>query len=441
MSLTGLAWLFLFAVLSIATFRRSTYGFALYAMTFYAPPTLWWWGEGVLSGIGERWALASALIFLAGLFFDGRPRNNGAAPATRQVGLLLLLYIVNAFCVHSLFAKMPENSWEFFVRICKYSLFSWMTHRSIRDAKDLKIVLYSLVMGGIYIGFEVYFNEAGRMKQGRLEGIPLGSASDANYLSSVLSMSLIVAGFLILTTKGWKRYGLVFGSALMLETIQQSLSRGTMLALGGATVVILTYAGKRQRKLAFMGVGLGFAAALLVMGQEDREQFVERFNSIFVSSEERDASAQSRTQLWGRCMQLIADNPAGLGGEAAFKSSYASRYVSDLDLDGKAVHNGYLDIAASWGVQGISIALLMLSLCARQLILDIRVLKHLKETNGAFLGAVWLSVGTLLAIAAVFISSLRGEWFYWWGAVALSYRQWLPIAMSRDAGGDESDDE
>ncbi|MDM4018845.1 O-antigen ligase family protein [Roseiconus lacunae] len=428
MSLTGLAWLTLYLLLSFKVFERSSYGIGLYLMTFYAPVTKWWWGSGVLTSIGDRWALFAALFMLVGVVTDRRPRTHAPAPRAKSVGILLILYILNALFVHTLFAKVPVDSWEFWVRICKYSVFGAMMYSSIRDAKDIRIALYSIVLGGIYIGYEVYFNEAGRMRHGRLEGIPLGSASDANYLSSVLSVSLVAAGYFILVEKGWKRYALMFGAALMLETIQQSLSRGTMLALCGATITLLVFARKRERKLAVIGVLLGCLAAFVVMGKEDRQQMVVRFQSIFVESEERDASADSRTLLWGRCLTLIGDNPLGLGGEAAFKSKYASRYVADLKLDGKAVHNGYLDIASSWGIQGLALALTMLFLSTRQLLSDIRVARRQDDNQKALLGSIWVACGVILAVAAIFISSLRGEWFYWWAAIALGYRQYSTSA-------------
>ena len=429
MSNTAIAWLLLYVGLAGLTFRRSSYGFALYLTTFYAPPTLWWWGAGFLTSVGERWALAAALIFLLGVLFDGRKRQSAAPPVASWVLVLLGGYVVNACMVHFLFAVSPEESLEFFIRICKYSLLSVLIYYSIKDVGDLKIILSAIVIGGIYIGYEVYFNEAGRMRQGRLEGIPLGSASDANYLSSILSLSMILAGFLVFVERGWRRYLSLAGIPFLLETIQQSLSRGTMLALIGAAISLLVFATKKARSQTILALVLALGLALLIMGPQDRNQFIERFTSIFVEDEERDASAGSRLELWGRCLNLIGDHPLGLGGESAFKSEYASKYVADLELEGKAVHNGYLDIAASWGIQGLLIALLLLLLCVQQVVRDILVLPA-DATNERFLGAIWVACGVLLAIAAVFLSSLRGEWFYWWGAVALALRQgmWNQVA-------------
>ncbi|TWT89739.1 O-Antigen ligase [Pseudobythopirellula maris] len=429
MSQTGLAWLVCYVVLAALTFRRSVYGFPLYLMTFYAPPQLWWWGQGVLMSIGDRWALAAGVIFAGGVFFDHRQRAVPLPPIARRMFTLLGVYVLNATMVHFLFALDPADSYEQLMRIYKFSVLAVLLALSIRSKEDLRLCFMALVMGGLYIGYEVYFNEAGRMRQGRLEGIPLGSASDSNFLSSVLSVSLLYAGFMVLFGPGKKLrvVGLV-AAALLLEVIQQSLSRGTMLAVIAAVGVMLLGMRRAERKPMLIGLAGALLAAGLVMGPEDRQQMADRFHSIFVEEDERDVSSESRLQLWSRASKFLASHPQGVGGEAVFKHSSTWDYISDLNLpQGKAIHNGYLDTACSWGVQGLLLLLLTLWACYSQIGTYCRRAREFEDREAAFAGLCVKAHLVLMMGAAMFISSLKGEWFFWWLGLAVGLHQWVPV--------------
>ncbi len=421
MSNTAAAWLVAYAGLSLLTLRRSSWGIPLYLLTFYALPTQWWWGEGLLESLGERWALGAGLTFLAGVLIDGRTRSPFADGRLRGVVLLMLLYAINATIVHFLFAANPDVSYESLVRVWKFVIFLVLMLCAIRDRFDFKLALYAIVLGGLYIGYEVYFNGAGRMRHGRLEGVVLGAASDANFLSSILSFSLIFAGYFVLMGRPFERLLGLLSCALILEVILKSMSRGTNLALvAGAAVVLLGSRG-RARAYASAAVALGCVAALLVMGSYEQEKFFERFRTVFAPADERDVSAASRLLYWERAAQMVGESPLGNGGEAAFKSELGRSYITDLTGEFRAVHNGFLDIAASWGIQGLALLCAAIVIGWRRMH-QATVRARIEGRPGdAFLGCCLAAALVVLLVAAMFLSSLRGEWFYWWIGLACTF--------------------
>jgi O-antigen ligase len=420
MSKTAVAWLLAYVILSLLTLRRSSFGIPLYLLTFYALPTNWWWGEGALSTIGERWALGAGIVFLVGVLIDGRTKWPWADAKLRPIAWLIAGYAVNATLVHFLLAADAERSYENLVRVWKFSLFLLLVLSAIQDRFDFKLAMYAIVVGGLYLGYEAYFNGAGRMRHGRLEGLPLGSASDANFLSSILSLSLIFAGYFVLFGRKLEKLLGLVSCALVLDVILKSMSRGTTLALMAGGGVLLFRSSGRTRAYALAAVTLGCLAALLVMGDYERGKFFDRFSTIFAPAEERDVAATSRLLFWQRALRMIAEHPMGSGGEAAFKSALGHSYVADLTSERRAVHNGYLDIAASWGIQGLVLLGTAIWLAARRLRAATAAARHNGPADDSFLAACLEAAIVVLLVAAMFLSSLRGEWTFWWVGLACS---------------------
>lgn len=429
MSLTTSAWLGLFIAFTVLTFRRSSWGIPLYIMTFYAHPEGWWWGSGLLTSMGIRWNLLAALIFAVGVLFDGREKPARAGKSAHAVLLLLLLYAVNASVVHLQSASDPEESWLGLVMVWKNLGLLVLMLAAIRDNFDLKLMIYSVILGASYIGYEVYFNDVGHLREGRLEGIPLLNADEADNLAGLLCLSIPLCGYLLFVGKRIERLVAFISVALILEIILRCVSRGAFLALIGGGVWLAAGAKGRVRYYAMAGAILAGVAAFVMMG-EAQEGITTRFLTTFAPSESRDESAQSRLHFWSQALKMIGDHPLGSGGTAAFRSDLGYSYLEQIGVTRRrAVHNGYLNIAAGWGVQGLLIYLAALLLAWRRLRAGVSLARSLDNHRASFLGCCIDAALVTQLITCMFISTLGAEWFFWWMAMALGYQRVVsPVA-------------
>jgi len=111
---------------------------------------------------------------------------------------------------------------------------------------------------------------------------------------------------------------------------------------------------KHYAGLAFaVTIGMGLA------GTEVREEFM----TIFSGAAERDASAQSRVELWSACVDVIAENPVlGIGPDHFTKDVQVGDYEA-----GKEAHNLWLQIGAELGIPGLLLLVTFYGLCVVRL--------------------------------------------------------------------------
>ncbi|MCO6457052.1 MAG: O-antigen ligase family protein [Pirellulaceae bacterium] len=419
MSITALAWVACYLTLTLLALQRPVWGVGLYLLTFYLSPAFWWWG-GPLVQLTNRINLLTALIFAAVTFLHWGRLKDGSQ-ARRTLLLLLLLYVVNATLVHYLFAANPAKSLDSMSMIWKQVGLAFLLSIVVQNRQDLNIFISAILVGTLYIGYEVVVNDRGTLEQGRLVGIGTPGANETNYLAGLLTFAVPLAGCWLLTGQRWQQALALVCLVPNVEVILRCKSRGAFLALLIAASWLFVVSTGKARRYAFAGLVL---ALLAVVFMAKDQSILERFTTTFAAEEERDSSAQSRIDYWVSAVRMIGDYPLGSGGEAAFKSNQGMRYITHLRNDEfRAVHQGYLDICASWGIQGLSLYLLTILLCWLRVGRIRRQAARLGRPRDVFLGACLESVLLTQMVVSIFISSLDGEWFFWWFALAVSYER------------------
>lgn len=433
MSSTGILWYLLFAILTLLTLtRRSSWGISLYMLTFYALPGVQWWGDGFLGSMPIRWSLLSALILLVGVALDRR--TSWSAPASARWPMrLLVLYAINASVVHTMFASDPDRSWGFVVEIWKQTLLVYLMILSIRDQKDWLILRNTMILGAIYVGHQVIFAGNAIQLDNRIHEIPMlhGAASGA-YAASLLVISMFLAAQVVLTGRWYERGVALIAGALATEVVLRCNLRAVFLSAVVGGVVLLWRAPGKLRRQA-MGAGfLALIAVFAIMGEGQLESITARFRTGFAKEEERDASANNRFLLWEAGVKMISEHPLGCGGEAAFESPIGATYITHIAVSREheggtfAVHNGYLDIAASWGVQGLVLLLGALTLAwfhAHRVGLQ---LNRMGENKFAMAAFIVEAIFAQQMFAVIFVSGLKGEWTFWLLPLALRTEALIP---------------
>lgn len=236
-------------------------------------------------------------------------------------------------------------------------------------------------------------------------------------LSLVTAMGLAIG--LALAAKKWPERALALVcSALILSTVVLTYSRGSLLGLmvvGGAAAFLIP---KKPAYLALMLVGL------LVGGRLMGAQVIERFSTVFAEEEDRDASAQSRVDLWQACLDIGSNNPIFGIGPRNFPS-VAERYGFTA---GKEAHSTWMQTVAEMGFVGV-ILLLVFYLSAILKLLPLVLRRWTDDTKEESA----MAAGILIALSGFFVSAqfvtmvgLEAPYYVAMAAVAIVKTQVLP---------------
>jgi len=420
MSITLLLWLIGFATLLILAFLRPAWGVALYMLTFFAMPPLWWWGDPIAE---LRWSLYGGCALLASVvfskFFRSPQETGGNGPSGRVLAMIVAAILVNATFVHCALAENMQVSAGAYFLLAKFVLLFFLITAAVRTRTDFQIVLFSILLGAGYIGYEVTVNDRGRIRSGRLEGVGAPGAEGANELASLMVSILPLTGAVFVAGRTWEKAAMLVVAPFVLNVVLLCSSRGALLATSISAVLVLVLAPSHIRRKIWFLLMLGGVATWLLLGDV---RIVERFLTTFQSSEERDTSASSRLVYWGAGLRVIADYPLGSGG-SGFKTVHGPKYLKSLDIhyERRAVHNGYINEACEWGIQGL---LLRLALMGGALVCMWKTMiccDRRFDSFGAAVGCTLIAGTVAFLITCLFGDRLDAEWGYWLAAITVCY--------------------
>lgn len=427
MSLTAGAWTLIACILLAASLGRSAWAASFYMLTFFAAPQLWWWGRDLPD---LRFALIAGFVLLASVVLHSSQaagRQSDSARATSVVGLAM---IVNATFVHFALATVPAISFDGYVELVKFVLLYFLLAAAIQDKRDMRIVLVTLAVGAAYIGYEIWYNERGNFRAGRLEGVGAPGADTANALASMLLLVLPLIGSLFIDGKTWQKALVIVAAPLVLNVVILCNSRGAFLGLIGGGVVFLFLARGPTRKKALRVLALGGLALYLLLGDPE---ILDRFSTTFVGAEERDRSAASRIEFWKAGLAMLQDYPLGAGGDA-FKYVHANKYLAQVGSDqtARSIHNGYLTEATDWGVQGLVLKLFFIGTAIAAAYRTIERCRAAGRLDDALVGVSFIVAVASFLIICMFGSYLSSEWAFWIVAFLVRYSELYAEAPQPD---------
>lgn len=428
MSLTSALWAALFILLPALSVARAGWAIPLYMLTFFAAPQLWWWGDQLPD---LRYSLTSGFALVVAAFLGQTQPEEGR----RHFGLVhwaVVGIVLNAVLVHLFLAAGPRFSRAELIELSKFCLLFFLMSSVIKTKADLRLAFIAMALGAGYIGYEVTINERGTFSGGRLEGVGAPGADTANSLASLLMTTLPFTGSLISQSGRSLKALVAITAPLALNVIILCNSRGAFLALIGAGVSFALLSRGETRRNALKALALGALAMYLLMGDPE---IVQRFATTFASSEDRDASASSRIEFWKAGWELLKDHPLGSGG-GAFKYVLGERYLQTYttQTDSRSLHNGYLTIATSWGIQGLVLHLVFVLGAMVAAYRTSEACRRAGLAHDALVGTCVIVGGIALLIGSVFGSFLPNEWCYWLVAYLVRYSEmYKPRALEAQA--------
>jgi putative inorganic carbon (hco3(-)) transporter len=423
MSVTAAAWAVLAGFLVLLSLRRAVWAFALYTMTFFAAPQLWWWG-GALPSV--RFALWAGIILIVAVLLRTSRSQEGPGRHFTFVHIVAIGMAVNATVVHYLLASRPDVSIDPYVELLKFVLLFFLLWRAIETKKDFRIVLVALVLGAAYLGYEVTINDRGDFRGSRLEGVGAPGADTSNSLANVmLTMLPLIGGLFVEGTKRQKLIVLL-AAPLALNVLLLCNSRGAFVGLIAAGAVFLWVARGPTRAKAIRVLALGAVALFLLLGDP---KILDRFATTFAGSADRDRSAESRIEFWQAGLAMLADYPLGDGGNA-FKYVHGPKYLAEItDADGsRSLHNGYLTEATDWGVQGLFLRLLFVGVAIVGAYRTSTRCRLEGRLDDSLVGICVIVSAAGFLIHCMFGAFMQNEWGYWVVALLVRYAALYRVA-------------
>jgi O-antigen ligase len=297
------------------------------------PESLWHWAVPV-----GNYSRIVAIGLLIGWAINGL--GSWSFGRARPIVLSLLLYWLWA-CVSAMQAR--ETSWALdWVEAQAKVVLPFLVGITLIDSVGkLKILAWVIALSHGYVAYELnlsYYNGFNALQEIGFGGM------DNNSFSIALCTAAGLSFFLGLNAAHWWQKLLAFASAgFSVHAVMFAFSRGGMLGLiltAAISFVLIPKTGKH-----YLIFALAVALAIRLAGPE----VIDRFTTVFVSAEERDASAQSRVDMWRICRdQMIANPIFGLGPH------HFPVHAHEFGLtSGKEAHSLWLQIGSELGFPGL----------------------------------------------------------------------------------------
>ncbi len=398
--------------------NRSIWGVGYYLLNFFMQPQYWAWGN-VLPG-GIRWSLISAWLMLGSVYLNGQEAEFREDRNIKRVSMFAILLAVNGLIVQYVFAMNFQKSWPIFVEMAKFVVLYFVMQKAVQSRKDFMLLNWFFALGLFYWGFEARVLGHFTMVQGRLENFGGPGCAKSNELSNIcVSLMPVYVGFMAFVK--WKEKIIVTGAVLLaIELMMMTQSRGGFVGLISAGVAILLVSSGRVRKRALQGVALGVLGFVILAGNpEIMARFMRTFTSDKSTYEgKRDQNSfESREFFWGVGLTMIQQTPFGSGGDA-FDTKRARQIMKSRGSSfyNNSVHQGYINEALDWGVQGLVIHLGFVFSAMWSVFKTMQFRKKIGDLASAFYGPCLIG-----GFAAWLMGCLVGDFFY------LEWGFWLVI--------------
>jgi O-antigen ligase len=277
-------------------------------------------------------------------------------------------------------------------------IFACLLAFRVTKQEDRKFVLACVLLGYLLVGAQGLRHGLDYGHKIRIGGL-LDQPNDLGaFLAMYAPLALVAALFM---TTGWMRYALLGEVGIGSWALLFTQSRAALLVLPLGVLTVLFRSGRQ---------GLGFIGVLLVMlvwwfPEVLPEQATARFESTYVengalpgSSGQLEDSAASRMEIWEGALNMISENPLGVGF-AQFQPMIEN-YVHFRN-EARDAHNFYLLVCAELSIVGL---LLLLGLMWKILTVSWAVSQRSADEF-----VKWLGLGVFATVLVTIIVNMFGS--------------------------------
>ena len=380
-------------------FRGPFVPFCVYVLfAVLRPQFLWRWQLSTMPEM--NWslyisvaALGSYLPWVAGMFGTARDPERYVHPPftwSHKVMCLFALWMTLSY----LFANDMVRAYPVYEDFLKIFVMYVLGTQIVRMVWQVKVLYLVMALSVAYIGMDIVHLY---LTTGYLVLVKRGFAGlDNNGAALMLAMGIPLCYFAFEFTKRWYRFAFLLPIPFVVEAIMSSFSRGAMLSaiVGGVFYILFS----RRRVFLICCIVATAAAVPVVAGKEIQDRFLSTQQGA------EDDSINSRYVSWD-CARRIANDHPVFG--AGIRCSNALMLKYGADMEGRTVHNIYLQLAADTGWIGMA---LYVGLAGFTLLALLRArwrLRHRTDDEAnltvALIGGVFCSLVTFF-FGAIFLS-------------------------------------
>lgn len=377
-----------------------------YMMVYQINPNNTWWGKP-LKDMGIRFSLLAAGFTVLGIF-TSRKRIPNLRPYISLWELAILgLVLIGAINLINGVVHTP-TSYYAFEKLWKTMLFVLILGRLVVSFDNLRMMVWCLVAGSLYLGHAAYTAPVSSFLLGRLDmigGADFSTTSGAAAHFAAM-LPIIGAAFLIAKRWRWKIFALMAG-AFTVNAIVLCRTRSAFVGIlcGAIAAMLLAPKVKRYRIQILLIVGMLASINLC------DNYFWDRISTL-TSREtlEEDAATKVRVAVWQASFEILGDYPLGIG--PGNFTRIIGRYSPEHQQ--RSTHNTLVVCFVEYGVQGGGLFLLMIGGAIWMLYRSSGRAKHAREPFETKIYAYAFFISLIIYL----VTGLGTERFYcesfWW---------------------------
>src|SRR3990172_3919076 len=299
--LKSILYFVVFWAACIMALANPIWGVMNYMVVYQTDPTDTWWGQP-LADMGMRFSLLAAASTLLGLVL-GRKHVPDVRPAFSmwEWGIVVLFAI--AVLNTGIGIGYGPTARTEFDKFWKVLLFTLILVRLASVRKNLYMVMWALVIGCLYLGYDAYTAAPSAFILGRLDTIGGPDFSTSSGTAAHLSAMLPIIGAAFLTAKYWKwRVVAIISGALTVNAIIMCRTRSAFIGLviGILAAFLVAPRAKRFRIQVLLISGCALTFALT------DDQFWTRMGTLSDRGLLENARATvSRREIWWASLRII----------------------------------------------------------------------------------------------------------------------------------------
>lgn len=392
------------------------WGVVTYMLVYQIHPPDTWWGMP-LTALGLRFSMLAAVFTLLGMF-TGRKHVPEVRPAFTAWEWGVLALVVIAAMNLAIGVGSGPRTLQMFEKLWKVLLFVLILGRLATTRHNLRLVVWALVVGSLYVGYDAFTAPSSSFWLGRLEQIGGPDFSTTSGAAAYMAAMLPIVGtaFLIARRWRWRLLACVSG-VLLINAIILCRTRSAFVGLlfGALSAVMVTPRVRRYRIYLLLIIGAAGAFSLT------DDYFLDRMGTLTDKQAlAEDPAAVTRTEIWWISLRILSDHPLGIGTGNFTKvvGLYSPEHYK------RATHNTLITCFVELGIQGGIVFVLMIMGSVRMLYRSARM-AHLSDDP---VETRMLAFGFFVSLVTYFVTALGTRRFYcesfWWILV-------LPLCLHR----------
>jgi len=385
------------------------WAFYLYQIVYFLNPGNRWWSGSIPS---FSYSMVSVIVLFIAYILNKKDFTHNKLSESPQFKLLFVL--IGIYCVTYFYAISQQLHEVAMIDYIKMIVVMSVAYKILDNKDKLEASLLVYVVGSAYIGYEAMVS--GRNSQGRVEGIGLVDAPEANGTAAAIVASLpMMIYFFWWGNKKIKFLVLLLGPVIINGLVLIN-SRGSFLgAIAGCVVFMwsMLFAKlktKRQRTVAILLLIVGLSGTLSLID----DSFLDRMTTL-TDVEDEGASGSHRYHFWLATFDVVADYPFGVGayGYEILSQLYLSEEFFVDREKGKAVHSIWFQALSEVGWLGFFVFLMLMLSAFYSLIKIKKQCVESEDLPTFYLAHALFSSFVGLLVTSSFINQFRVQVLYW----------------------------